>query len=234
MSAARSRHTPVFELAYGIDVKARLAGVPVYTVAKKDNSEFVLVSGEVRNLALHPSTRLLSNVSRAQSELGHPLQGENGSSPRQLGLFFFNESDAAAMVAKVIADCFAIGNLCTVFLCTSTRTVAVQCHRVMHMQPQKRARKLFSYQWEGCTPYFNTNMTQCLACLTHYRHLRRLSDGMNATDQGAEPRVGRAVPCDAVDAGQSVRFCDVTEGGHPCRRRHLSIHARRPTSQTRT
>lgn len=53
ISAAALRKGPVFELAYSaIDIKARLAGVPVYTVAKKDNSEFVLVSGEVRHSAL--------------------------------------------------------------------------------------------------------------------------------------------------------------------------------------
>ena len=39
---------PVAELAYNPeDIKARLSGVPVYTVANKKN-EFVLVSGEVR------------------------------------------------------------------------------------------------------------------------------------------------------------------------------------------
>lgn len=51
-SVTASRH-PLFELAYSaIDIKARLAGVPVYTVAKRDNSEFVLVSGEVSHLFL--------------------------------------------------------------------------------------------------------------------------------------------------------------------------------------
>ena len=44
----RRRAQPVAELAAEPqDIKSRLAGVPVYTVANKKN-EFVLVSGEVR------------------------------------------------------------------------------------------------------------------------------------------------------------------------------------------
>lgn len=44
----RQRAQPVAELAAEPqDIKSRLAGVPVYTVANKKN-EFVLVSGEVR------------------------------------------------------------------------------------------------------------------------------------------------------------------------------------------
>ena len=42
-----SRPQPIFDLAYNPEeIKARLSGVPVYTVANKQN-EFVLVAGEV-------------------------------------------------------------------------------------------------------------------------------------------------------------------------------------------
>ena len=44
---SRHRAQPVAELAYNPEeIKARLAGIPVYTVANKQN-EFVLVAGEV-------------------------------------------------------------------------------------------------------------------------------------------------------------------------------------------
>ncbi len=46
MAAAR-RPQPVFDLAASVDeMKARVAAIPIFTVANKDN-EFVLVSGEV-------------------------------------------------------------------------------------------------------------------------------------------------------------------------------------------
>lgn len=46
-AAASRRPQPVFDLAISLpDIKARVASIPVYTVANKDN-EFVLVSGEV-------------------------------------------------------------------------------------------------------------------------------------------------------------------------------------------
>ncbi len=46
MAAAR-RPQPVFDLAASMDeMKARVAAIPIFTVANKDN-EFVLVSGEV-------------------------------------------------------------------------------------------------------------------------------------------------------------------------------------------
>ncbi len=42
-----SRPQPICDLAYNPEeIKARLSGVPVYTVANKQN-EFVLVAGEV-------------------------------------------------------------------------------------------------------------------------------------------------------------------------------------------
>ncbi|KAL0040628.1 hypothetical protein WJX79_000007 [Trebouxia sp. C0005] len=70
MAAAR-RPQPVFDLAASVDeMKARVATIPIYTVANKDN-EFVLVSGE------------------------------NEGDKRQLGLFFFNKSDAQALVDKI-------------------------------------------------------------------------------------------------------------------------------------
>ncbi len=51
-AARRHRAQPVAELAAEPqDIKSRLAGVPVYTVANKKN-EFVLVSGEVLVLPL--------------------------------------------------------------------------------------------------------------------------------------------------------------------------------------
>lgn len=46
-SALARRPQPLWEIAYNPeDIKARLSGVPVYTVANKNN-EFVLVTGEV-------------------------------------------------------------------------------------------------------------------------------------------------------------------------------------------
>ena len=46
--AAPRRPQPVFEVAASLpQMKARVASIPVFTVANKEN-EFVLVSGEVR------------------------------------------------------------------------------------------------------------------------------------------------------------------------------------------
>jgi hypothetical protein len=75
LSASTSRRlNPTAELSFNpVDIKNRLTGVSVYTVANNDNSEFVLISGG----------------------------GESPEESRQLGLFFFKESDAAAMVAKI-------------------------------------------------------------------------------------------------------------------------------------
>ena len=53
-AARRSTAQPVCDLAYNPDeIKARLSGVPVYTVANKQN-EFILVAGEVRH-CLYPA-----------------------------------------------------------------------------------------------------------------------------------------------------------------------------------
>lgn len=50
-SSRRSSAQPICDVAYNPEeIKARLSGVPVYTVANKQN-EFILVAGEVRNLA---------------------------------------------------------------------------------------------------------------------------------------------------------------------------------------
>ena len=50
------------DLAYNPDeIKARLSGVPVYTVANKQN-EFILVAGEVRQRSL-PELTLCADVS---------------------------------------------------------------------------------------------------------------------------------------------------------------------------
>lgn len=69
--AAPRRPQPVFEVAASLpQMKARVASIPVFTVANKEN-EFVLVSGE------------------------------NDGDKRQLGLFFFNEADAQALVEKI-------------------------------------------------------------------------------------------------------------------------------------
>ncbi|EIE26430.1 hypothetical protein COCSUDRAFT_58968 [Coccomyxa subellipsoidea C-169] len=66
------RPQPICDLAYNPEeIKARLSGVPVYTVANKQN-EFVLVAGE------------------------------SGGEVRQLGLIFFSEADAHALVQKVM------------------------------------------------------------------------------------------------------------------------------------
>jgi hypothetical protein len=46
-ATSTSRPQPIYDLAYNPEeIKARLSGVPVYTVANKQN-EFVLVAGEV-------------------------------------------------------------------------------------------------------------------------------------------------------------------------------------------
>lgn len=54
--APEARPHPVFDLAFNPeDIKARLSGVPVYTVANKKN-EFVLVAGEVCDQRPKPCT----------------------------------------------------------------------------------------------------------------------------------------------------------------------------------
>jgi uncharacterized protein YdcH (DUF465 family) len=70
-SAAAARH--LFDLALAperVDVQSRLADIPVYTVANKNN-EFILISGQA------------------------------DTDKRQLGLFFFCEEDAKALVEKL-------------------------------------------------------------------------------------------------------------------------------------
>ena len=56
LAATPSKPQPVYDLAYNPEeIKARLSGVPVYTVANKKN-EFVLVAGEVRSPEWIPFT----------------------------------------------------------------------------------------------------------------------------------------------------------------------------------
>ena len=54
MTMSNRRLKPVFDLAFNpADIKNRLTTIPIYVVAHKDDSEFVLVSGEVNFFRLH-------------------------------------------------------------------------------------------------------------------------------------------------------------------------------------
>jgi len=101
------------------EVKARLAPIPVYTVANPKN-EFVLVAGEVRlcrfgscfrGLSAHLSRALGSHAciclwlhtagvprSRRSAATSQQLQSNT-----QLGFFFFRKEDAEAIIEKVRA-----------------------------------------------------------------------------------------------------------------------------------
>lgn len=49
LTAARRKLNPVFDLGFNpVDIKNRLTGVTVYTVANNETGEFVLASGRVR------------------------------------------------------------------------------------------------------------------------------------------------------------------------------------------
>ena len=86
------------------DIKSRLANVPVYTVANKKN-EFVLVSGEVCSSALTlqitASSCGHSYRGRTSSRADNKAACQGESDTKQLGLFFFSEPDARALVEKV-------------------------------------------------------------------------------------------------------------------------------------
>lgn len=89
------------------DVKLRLQNIYVYTVANADQ-EFVLLSGEVK---FHDRVGICLEVTQVDPEVDSPAgsyarflttrsslqQGGN----RRLGLMFFAEADAHALVSKV-------------------------------------------------------------------------------------------------------------------------------------
>ena len=98
LGAATRRPQPMFDLASSAaDMKARVAGIPVYTVANKAD-EFVLVTGgEVKDFITCGHIMLPVTV---HSRLQHWAVQEGDK--KQLGLFFFVESDAKALVEKVM------------------------------------------------------------------------------------------------------------------------------------
>ena len=98
LGGATRRPQPLFEIASSAaDMKARVAGIPVYTVANKAD-EFVLVTGgEVRTFVVCRHIMLSATV---QQWLQHWTVQEGDK--KQLGLFFFVESDAKALVDKVM------------------------------------------------------------------------------------------------------------------------------------
>jgi hypothetical protein len=78
------------------EVKARLASIPVYTVANPKN-EFVLVAGEVGRLGLDRwSTGACPGRPALSPPLPLPLQNNT-----QLGFFFLKREDAEALIDKV-------------------------------------------------------------------------------------------------------------------------------------
>ena len=125
-ASRRRQPQPVADLAYNPeDIKARLSAVNVYTVANK-KKEFVLVSGEVRRAHLSGRNLGLSSPGRVPCDHvaypsvcaatfpawlrleAHELESRRGSTAaqgdseeRQLGLFFFKEADAKALIDKV-------------------------------------------------------------------------------------------------------------------------------------
>ena len=110
-SSRRSSAQPICDIAYNPEeIKARLSGVPVYTVANKQN-EFILVAGEVRrpseqfsmltrpSLGSHaPCNCYTQNQFLSQFTVRN-LQ--SGDQVKQLGLIFMSEADANALVEKV-------------------------------------------------------------------------------------------------------------------------------------
>ena len=105
----RRKPQPICDLAYNPEeIKARLAGIPVYTVANKQN-EFVLVAGEVRNPSMHPISSPATGLAfpaLPASEQCWRLRAvycsvQSGGEVRQLGLIFLSEADAHALVEKV-------------------------------------------------------------------------------------------------------------------------------------
>ena len=124
------------EVAYNPeDIKARLSAVNVYTVANQKN-EFVLVSGEVSlspsQVAAVPascSARAAQtscahhNAHHATLHIAHSsvralarqfcealcARRQGDSEERQLGLFFFKEADAKALIDKASTPARAAG-----------------------------------------------------------------------------------------------------------------------------
>lgn len=109
--AARSAQ-PLFDLAFNPeDIKARLNAVPVFAVVNNKN-EFVLVAGEVRwggveVAELKTCTRLAVHgepVAHACVLPPCPLlycYTVQEDADKQLGLFFFSEAEAEAMLKTV-------------------------------------------------------------------------------------------------------------------------------------
>lgn len=113
-SAAARAAQPLFDLAFNPEaIKLRFAAVPVYAVVNNKN-EFVLVTGEAssrparirqqsatlpccrRHAALRP---VPCHLQRPSPVPPHPLQTD----AKQLGLFFFSEAEAQAMLKTVRA-----------------------------------------------------------------------------------------------------------------------------------
>ena len=98
------------------DLKERLSVIPVYTVTNKKN-EFVLVTGKVRLpqflavVMAKQAQRVRYRTSALPTAWRDASQGSEER--RQLGLFFLLESDAHALIAKVLYSAAA----------TSTRAV---------------------------------------------------------------------------------------------------------------
>jgi hypothetical protein len=93
------------------EVKARLAPIPVYTVANPKN-EFVLVAGEVRGTSTIRDRRrqkmTTATASHANTNHPHPHPHPKKQKPQQppqnntqLGFFFFRKEDAEAIVEKI-------------------------------------------------------------------------------------------------------------------------------------
>lgn len=110
-SPRRSSAQPICDVAYNPEeIKARLSGVPVYTVANKQN-EFILVAGEVgghlSTCPPVPQRRCWQLTTLCMLHLENAMSWstwchvQSGEQVKQLGLIFMSEDDANALVEKV-------------------------------------------------------------------------------------------------------------------------------------
>ena len=82
LSMSQRSLRPVFDLAFNpIDIKHRLTTIPIYVVAHKDDSEFVLVSGEVGRF--HPCQAM--GASSITLEKNNPGNVSNDIGSRRRG-----------------------------------------------------------------------------------------------------------------------------------------------------